>query len=778
MQRLVSLLCGAAVGLPTAAVIAQSDEPTGVHLEEVVVTARKREESLQSVPVAVSVVSTQQMTNNLATDLSKLGELAPQVIIVPSGTGTGSIITIRGVASAPGDAGLDQSVAIEMDNVALSRGRIISAPLYDIAQVQILQGPQALFFGKNSPAGVISIQSANPTNTLDGYATAGYEFEADERFLEGAISGPITDSLSARLAFRTDETRGWIKNVATPRPDYLNPAVTVPGANWGQWGPESKDAAGRLSLLWAPTEDFKAALKVSYSRQRKNMGLANSEPFCINGQTVPVIGTTPIPEADCKKDGVKAQAGVAAQYAANYPYANGGVPYFKSDFTLTSLTLDQTFDAFSLTATTGYYDQQVSSLNTTDWTPYSSLWASQKESYRLLSQEVRGITSLDGPLNFMGGVYVEQHSRPFLNAPDLFHRFNPAAGNYATNVMKSKTEGDYVSAFAQVNWNITSTLELTAGARWSHDEKKIAIVNVEANPAMPTLRPAGSVLNARYEDDHVSPEATLSWHPREDQTLYVAYKTGYKAGGLSNPFLPSATQTAAGLIFAPEEAEGFEAGYKATVFDRRLRFDVVAYRYKYDNLQVVAFTPPASFVLQNAASSRIQGVQGSAEWLATQQLTLRGNFGFNDAEYESFPNSPCYQGQSVAAGCVGGVQDLSGQRLFNAPELAFSVGADYRLPIGSAWETTLSASASHSSSYNSATDRAPGGYQESFWLLNAAVRTGPKDGKYELALIGRNLSDTYYMSSVNAWAGTNNTNQYVGYFARPREVAVQLTARF
>ena len=151
-----------------------------------------------------------------ASDLTKVAELAPQVSMSQSGSGTGAVITIRGVSSGSNDAGLDQSVAIEVDGVPISRGQVVSSSIFDLKQVQVLQGPQALFFGKNSPAGVISLNSANPTDTFEAYVTPGYEFEAEQNFVEGAVSGPLTDTLKARVAFRGSEMDGWLENVAEP----------------------------------------------------------------------------------------------------------------------------------------------------------------------------------------------------------------------------------------------------------------------------------------------------------------------------------------------------------------------------------------------------------------------------------------------------------------------------------------------------------------------------------------------------------------------------------
>jgi outer membrane receptor protein involved in Fe transport len=770
--RLCALLCGASVLVTSGAAHAQAQ------LEEVVVTARKREETLQSVPVAVSVISEAQIKNNLANDLTKVGELAPQVVMSQGGSGTGAIIAVRGVASSSSDAGLDQSVALEMDDVPLSRGRIMSATLFDISNVQVLQGPQALFFGKNSPAGVISIRSRDPGNEFDGYVTAGYEFEAHERYVEGAVGGPLSDAFKARFAFRADKMRGWIRNVAQPIPDLIRPTITIPGNAHGNWLPATRNIAGRLSLLWQPDETFDARFKATYSLQKRNSALSNNEPFCINGQTVPVQnGTLPSPGSDCEKNQVTSNGAVPAEYARGIPYSNGGVPYFRSDFSLISLTLEKRFDHITVTSTTGSYNQMLKQLGTT-FGPYALLWSTQKESFRLLTQEVRMNTDFDGPVNAMLGVYYEHSNRPFMGSPELFHSFNPVAGNYASVIMQSKNREDYLSAFGQLRWNILPNLELAGGARWIRDKKRTSVQDLAVNPTQTGALPVGVVVTGRFKDTNISPEVTLTWHPQEDQTLYGAFKTGYKAGGLSNTFIPPRTTTQATMLFRPEKAKGFEGGYKATVLDRRMRFDLVAYRYIYKDLQVVAFVPPSTYRLQNAASSKIQGVQGSAEWAATDDLTLRGNFGYNKARYRRFTTSQCYQGQNAATGCVGGVQDLSGKPLFNAPKFSMMVGGDYRVPVVSGFKTVISASASRTSSYNAATDFSPGGHQKGYWLVNAAIRVAPENDRFELALIGRNLTNSYYFANVVGWSGSGSNNQYVGFFNRPREVALQATARF
>lgn len=432
---LTSALSAAIIAGFSAAAPAQNvgAPPTARALEEIVVTARKREESMQRAPVAVSALTRQSLANAIATDMTKIGEIAPQVSMSQGGSGTGAVITVRGVSSASNDSGLDQSVAIEIDGVPISRGQVITAALFDLDQVQILQGPQALFFGKNSPAGVISLRSADPTDVFEGYITAGYEFDSDQRILEGAISGPLTDTLKGRLAVRGSEMDGWLRNTTQPVQDFIDPSVTNPGATMGSKGPDDEIRSARMTLLWEPLDDFDANLKLMWNQQERNAGNASSEPFCVGDTSTPVLlGTMPIPGADCRKNRRKAHGSVAPEYTVNFPNANGGVPYFDSEFYFGSLNLNKRFERLTLAATTGFYDQTVTQMSVSDWSPFASIWASSDEDYRLWTQELRLNTEFDGPLNFMAGLYYESFDRDYMNAADLFHTYNPVKDNYAT----------------------------------------------------------------------------------------------------------------------------------------------------------------------------------------------------------------------------------------------------------------------------------------------------------------------------------------------------------
>ena len=180
------------------------------------VSARRSSERLIDVPVAVSALSPDTLTRNSITNLARVAQIVPFVNLTPVPAQGGALFAIRGIGSPPTDPGIQQSVLVNVDNVMIGRGRVAQAGLFDLSQIEVLKGPQALFFGKNSPAGVISVTTADPGKSLAGYVRAGYEFEAHERYAEGAIGGPLTDTFRVRVAGRYSFIRGYLHNVAQP----------------------------------------------------------------------------------------------------------------------------------------------------------------------------------------------------------------------------------------------------------------------------------------------------------------------------------------------------------------------------------------------------------------------------------------------------------------------------------------------------------------------------------------------------------------------------------
>jgi len=760
-----------------------SDISRGDSLEEVLVTARKQSESLQSVPVAVSVVTAAQLANTDSSDLQNIVELTPTVFAGNIISGTGAIMSIRGIGSSPSDGGIDSSVAVDIDGIALSRGRVITESYFDLKQVEVLEGPQALFFGKNSPAGVISLHTADPTSAPEAYLHAGYEFEAREKFGEGAISGRITDTLDGRISFRASSQEGWMLNNATPVafPNVLGipfpngnaPVTSSPG---DPRGPDGSDIAVRVGLHWSPIDNFDAMLKITASVMNNNGENQNEEVYCTRPLSpVPTLTGYPSFQEGCAANQIRPLANLPPVFAVNYPYSDYGQSYYVSRNFLSSLALNWKLDKVSLVSTTGLYYQGTSDAGNQDNSEYPLVYNAQHEIYRLITEELRASTQLDGPLNFTGGFYGERFTRPTFNAPFLLYEgLNPATDNYANNEQHIRNSGDTLSGFGQFKWLILPELELAAGARFTHETKTAAITQVAVNPnnILGPLHPVGSTLNGDYSVNNTSPEATLSWHIDPDQMLYGAYKTGYKSGGISNTAVISATTTIDDLRFGAEKSKGGEIGYKAELFGRTVRANLTAFRYDFTNLQVSVFDPTTiSYLLKNAASSRTEGVEAALLWRATSALTLNATGAYTDAHYQSFPGAECYTAQTAAEGCVGGQQDLAGKPLLRAPKWATNFGGDYKMQLGADWALHVASDASYNTSYVVDDSESPEGIQNAYWKVNASLRLEQSNGHFALALIGRDLNNSYYKVYLN----DNAVSPYVfsGYFNRPREIILQ-----
>jgi outer membrane receptor protein involved in Fe transport len=446
-----------------------------------------------------------------------------------------------------------------------------------------------------------------------------------------------------------------------------------------------------------------------------------------------------------------------------------------------ALTLNKRINDFSLTSTTGYYDQYHRAGNPGAEDEFATIWDVESEVYRVVNEDLHLNTDFSGPINFMLGGYFEHSYRYWFNAPDILNIFNPAIGNYTTTITTTTTDGDTYSAFGQLRWKILPNLEFAGGARFERDTKTSSLENLSNNLNSflgSTLYPQGEVLNVPYARDNVSPEATLTWKPVSSQTIYAAYKTGYKSGGISSAGLLDATATSSNLVLGPEEVKGFEVGYKADLLANTLRLGLTAYDYNYDGLQVTARDATLfSFIILNAAKARTSGVEGSFDWRATNSLSFNGNIGYNRARFLEFPNAPCYVGQTEDEGCVGGVQNLAGRPLNRAPNVTFKLGADYKAQIVQGWISDLSTSAAYSSSYQTGTDYASAEMQSAFWLINAAIHISPESEKYQLSLIGRNLTNTYY-KVISFPQALGNPGQFEGYFNQPRAVALEFLCHF
>ncbi len=765
---------------------AESGQGNASQLEEIVVTARKREESLMSVPVAVTAVSGDSLTKSGVSDLSRLAQLAPQVMVSRADSGSGGSFKIRGLGTPYADAGLDSSVGVNIDGMQAMRGNGVNIGFFDVAQIEVLKGPQALFFGKNNPAGVISLRSKNPTDSLEGYVRASYEFEAKEKILEGAISGPISETLKARLAVRGSKMTGWLRNtaVAIPNNPLMGGFDTFPRGSKGNGG---KDIMGRATLLWEPSSDFDANLKIAAGQHKDNGSTGQVVCFHPGAPVTFGLGATPYadPGGDCKMDKNFVQSNQPAAMANATPFTKGGKQYSDIKSVLATLTMNYHMENLTLTSVSGYTKLNAKQQTDFSFASHASTACQLGENSETKSQEIRLVSDFEAPVNFTIGAYFEDWKRRNRTACFLgFVGPDPATGRYDTQGNRIVSSGDTISGFGQVRWELSEQIELAGGVRYTREKKKTDIRNTFAHGFLAgpfALQPVGVPLagDFSFSDSNWSPEATFSYKPNADSLIYVAYKTGYKSGGFSSPNLVQTFQNAGNLKFDSEKSKGVEAGFKAQLANRSIRIEGSVYSFLYKNLQLSQFDNNTfSYFIKNAASARIKGAELSILWQATDELRLNATGTYNKATYKSYPGASCFSGQAAAEGCVGGSQDLTGAPLTQAPKTTLNGGFTYDVPVGgSGLMVAISGDAARTGSYFTAEDHHPVTFQKAYTLFNASVRLHPEDDKWEVSLIGRNLGNKFYkvVSSGKPFA---LSDEYFTFTPRAREVRIQATYNF
>jgi outer membrane receptor protein involved in Fe transport len=778
---------------------AQAQTTSGPALEEITVTARRQAESLMKVPVSVSTVSAEQLERKGVTDLKDIARLVPSVQLGESASGSGATFTIRGIGTPSLDPGLEQSVLIMLDGTPITRGRVILAGMFDLAQVEVLKGPQALFFGKNSPAGVISLNSAGPTDTLSGYIRAGYEFNAREKYVEAAVAGPLAENLTGRLALRFSDMDGWLKNQAQPLPSPLPLAAGIffpvsAGASYDRL-PGTQELQGRGTLKWTPTSNFDVTLRTALGH-RKDNGFTTQQVCDTQVHQAPatILGIED-PSGNCNLDNLVLLSGIPTQFISSdwEGMRSDGKTYQDLKTVFSNLTMHFKADTYDITSVTSYWNVNYSQFGGYDFTSYGMAASSQGEKSHSIAQEIRAVTSFEGPLNISAGAFYEDVHRK--NFTDLLLALvgptpagNPGAGRFDNFDNRNTATARTVSAFGQVRLQLADKLEFGAGVRYTNERRTQETQNVFVNPnvraLLPNIAPPDVVFTGTFEESNWSPEATLTYKPTPDLMIYSAFKTGYKSGGFPSRNLfnlnpDGSLPPASSVEFRGETVHGGEIGFKAQLAHRSIRLEGTAYLYDFNNLQESIFNPATfSFSILNAATARIKGIELQGEWAPVRGLRLNASVAYNDGRFGSYPTSPCYTGQTVAQGCVNKAQDLSGTRLPRAPKWNLLGGFSYETPVSEKLVVALDGDVSYKSSYSTQETAAPFAVQTAFALVNAGVRLKTADDMYEIAFIGSNLTNQYYAELSTAGTFATTQDQLFIETSRGRQFRIQLSYRF
>jgi iron complex outermembrane receptor protein len=783
--------------------------------DDIIVTARKRDETLISVPVVVTAVSGTQLAARGITNIDGLARVTPQLLAGNQGGAVqGGNITIRGVSGPDQNPFGDQAVSFNIDGVQVAKATVRRMSDFDIGQIEVLKGPQALFFGKNSPAGIISIRTADPTPALEGKVSAGYEFNARQVRTEGYISGPVSDTLGFRIAGVYSDMKGDVKD--------LTPADS-PYAPENSRNPTYKDWALRGTLKWEPSDSFDAKLKVSYGELRGD-GPSSGTAFtsCPQGFRFSGSGID-----QCKtSDGANSNAGYGTFIAGIDGTLNlfrpDGDNFNKQDQLLSGLEMNwKLSDAVTLTSVTGYYKVSVDQCQNYENDPVVLLPSCNVYDNKEFSQELRFSTDYDGPINITGGLYFSDvrtgtgsitylfgGAGSILNPADPTFYGSPTNPALVNNYFL-KQSGKAYSAYAQISYKPVDKVEINVGGRYSHEKKKLT--SVRFTPGLSDGAFTGSyllddtILDAGAEVSDIilpranrsdnwndfSPEVTVSYRPDQHLTVFGSYKHGFLSGGYnagSVSFgIPAGCTAAApenclSLSYDPQTIKGFEGGVKAELFDNTLRTNLSAYIYKINDQQVSNVVNTTN-TISNAGGAKVKGVEFDVNYRTPLDgLSVNGAASYNKGKYTSYPNAPCYGGQTVAQGCNGLTQDLGGTELIRAPKWNLSGGFNFETPVGESMKFGLTGNVSYVSSYLTDSSSAPNGRQPSYTLLDATARIAGAEDRWELALIGRNLTDKYYIVASSlvpfAAAPPGVLLDRFGTLSRGREIMVRASFKF
>jgi iron complex outermembrane recepter protein len=737
----------------------ESDSGTATGgLQEVVITARLRSEAESKSPTAIVAISGIQLEQQGITQVDQLEIDAPGIMIQP-----GFIIDtfyIRGIGTQPINPGLEQSVGLFIDGVSYGSGHWINQGYFDVQSADVLKGPQGVYFGANTDAGAIQITTRNPTRDFEGYVKAGYEYYADERYVESVVSGPLSDTLTARVAVRADKMAGWM---------FDDPAGIRSGGN--------EDYSGRITLAWDPTSSFNANLKFSADQYKDDGPVSSWQIYkCTgNGGTTPQVlgpfGTSGTD--DCRFNYHTSDSLYNPDYGTAF-----------SDYNAYAATLTTRYQAASgeLTSITAYNHYELDSLGSDDLTTASALWAFLAQSNGVFSEELRYQTKFSGPLNFIVGGYYNNSDFDFRDLPGLF----PIAfqgTTYTFDHVSSQRAKTY-AGFADIEWKIANDLSFDVGGRYSEVKKDSSLVQTsEAAFVGPifTVPPT----SADQSFSNFSPQATLTWTPNQDLMVYGAYKTGFKAGGFNhlmvtvNPGVPD--------TFGSEKVEGGELGTKFYMLDHKAYLTLDTYYYKYKDLQVESQVSSADgnlvFVTLNAASVTSKGVEFSGVWEVLDGLRLSGAANYNDTAFDSYPNAPCYTGEPVGTGpglCTPtGTQNLAGAPTPYAAKWTTRLAATYDHSISGNLTLRAGVGADYSSGYQLTTTNRPDALIGGYWLYDANVSIATRDDRWTVALLGRNLSGQTVPVNVSERAfSTTDKADLIGQIQRGRQIELQGTWRF
>lgn len=705
------------VSSPSAAQSAPEKPQAEPDISDIVVTAQRREQSLQDVPISITAVSGEDLRDSGIVRTEDLQFKVPSLTLLANNAPQGQLNLVRGVGTFSYSNAVEASVGTVVDGVVLGRQGMAFMNLFDVARVEVLKGPQGTLFGKNASAGLINITTATPSFTFGGVAGASYG-NLNDVLLNAAVTGPVSDAVAVRLTGSFNRRDGFVEQ----------PLRGERTGNLNRYG-------GRAKVLIEPGTQGSLLLTAEYSE---------IDERCCHwtvrqaGAQAPIISN------------IVTDFGPGNRIdASESPIRNRSKVFGASADARIELS-----EALTLTSITGYRSWVNWNSGETDGTPLPILGAPgdvARAEYDQFSQELRLASDPASVVYFTAGLYyfIIDTKASGQTSGNLGAPLPP--GFLFRSQINSATTGENYAAFGEVAFRPLPGLLVTAGGRLLHDSIT-ARYNRAGNFPLPgtTLGDTSSGSGKRGDTNFVARGIIqYDWTPQI--MTYASVSRGYKGFGAddTNP-VPAFPAGGFGATFAtPETSLNYEVGARTQFLDRRLTVNATAFRTDFRNFQTTIFDPRVGqFVLLNADSYRTQGIEADLSLRPTRGVTLSAAGAYIDAKSRRFPNAVC-DPAAVTPGvpCNGGVRNVSGLRAPLAPRFAFNVSAEIDREIGAsgfglfgrldyAWKDDVL--------FNF--DQDPSKVQPAYGLLNG--RVGATYGKVRVSVYSRNLFDQRYTNLI------------------------------
>jgi len=750
-KRILALGSAAAALLTAPSVARAQDTPTATvddpSLADIVVTARKREERLLDVPIAVSVMGGATLENSGIQQLGEAVQTLPGVAVTP--TPVGDLLFIRGIGSGE-NQGFEMSVGTFVDGVYFGRGQSARHAFLDVDRIEVLKGPQPILFGKNTIGGALNITTRKPGNTPEISLDEYIEPEFGTFRTTGVISGPLSDTLKVRVVGRSYITDGYIDN------PFL-----------GRKEPGRDDWVVRGTMVWEPASNIDVVLKGEYGKANMTGGRAQISKA---SPTLRALLANVDSKAEFDLDYTKSGPGVGALFNEEFERAKT----YNAN-----LTVNWDVGKHVLTSISSYAGYNLNYQFDSDFTPLDFITQLWHQNWHSLAQELRLSSTSGALLDYQVGLYFSSENLVSNKLGFISFAQLPAPLGSGTRVHHFDQTTTTWSPFAEGTLHATDNLDFILGYRYTNDRKTLdkSFHFGALGSTAPVLNPTFTAIGLGTPHDLSGLErstgnsslAATARYKRDNVMYYASYTQGFKAGGFDEG---DTSGILSRIRFGDEKAQSYEVGLKAEGLDRRLRIQLDAFYSKYENLQVSIFDGVASLIVGNAASASSRGVELEGQFAATRNLTLGLSAAYLDAKYDSYAAGPCSFGR-------GATCNLTGEALPYSPKFSGAFTAGWKSELGGGWGLGLDGKLFHSSSFSTAGDLDPMVAQSAFTKVDASITITSPGDRLSVSLLGKNLSNR-----VTAHFGDDIPlsnilgNNYQQYVDPPRTIAIQLKYRF